>query len=42
MDDSILSVCAPVCVLVGAGPEWEVQLSDPRGVHVGDTVSGVL
>lgn len=27
---------------VGAGPKWEVQLSDPRGVHVGEPVSGVL
>lgn len=31
-----------MCVLVGACSQWEIQLSDPRGVHVGDTFSGVL
>lgn len=31
-----------LCVLVGACSQWEIQLADPRGVHVGDTFSGVL
>lgn len=38
----IFIVCVHVCVLVGACSQWEIQLADPRGVHVGDTFSGIL